>query len=213
MKRKMFAASLVMALTLLGMAYVNTSTAYAGTWKQNSVGWWYQNDNGTYKANEWLQDTNGTWYRFNSYGYMIQGGWAQVDGVWYYFDSAGKMAANQWIGSYYVDSSGAWQQNATQTTTAAAATTTTPATTYTLPATTYTPSYSYSTTPKISEATAKQTALARVPGASNIYMHLDWDDGRLEYEGSIYYGNWEYEFSIDANTGYITDWDIDSIWD
>src|SRR5699024_11074682 len=48
---------------------------------------------------------------------------------------------------------------------------------------------------------AKQIALAKVPGATNIQIHLDRDDGRLEYEGSIYYGSWEYEFTIDAFTG------------
>ena len=60
---------------------------------------------------------------------------------------------------------------------------------------------------------AKQIALAKVPGATNILIHLDRDDGRLEYEGSIYYGSWEYEFTIDAYTGAIREWERDSIYD
>ena len=69
---------------------------------------------------------------------------------------------------------------------------------------------------QVSEATAKQTALSRVPGAStaNIYeFKLDYDDGRWEYEGKIIYNYMEYEFTIDANTGRITDWEVDSVFD
>ena len=65
----------------------------------------------------------------------------------------------------------------------------------------------------ISLEEAKQIALARVPGATNIRIHLEWDDGRLQYEGSIYYGYWEYEFSMDANTRTIWEWERDHIYD
>lgn len=68
----------------------------------------------------------------------------------------------------------------------------------------------------VSEATAKQTALSRVPGATaaNIYkFKLDFDDGRWEYEGEIRYGTMEYDFTIDANTGAIIEWDMESIYD
>lgn len=68
----------------------------------------------------------------------------------------------------------------------------------------------------VSEATAKQTALARVSGATaaNIYkFKLDFDDGRWEYEGEIRYGTMEYDFTIDANTGALLEWDIESIYD
>lgn len=68
----------------------------------------------------------------------------------------------------------------------------------------------------VSESTAKQTALNRVPGASasNIYkFKLDFDDGRWEYEGTIVYNQMEYEFTIDANTGSIVEWDVESIYD
>ena len=68
----------------------------------------------------------------------------------------------------------------------------------------------------VSEATAKQTALARVSGATaaNIYkFKLDFDDGRWEYEGEIRYGTMEYDFTIDANTGALLEWDMESIHD
>ena len=68
----------------------------------------------------------------------------------------------------------------------------------------------------IDEATAKQTVLNKVPGATaaNIYeWKLDFDDGRWEYEGEIRYGTMEYDFTIDANTGAIIEWDMESIYD
>ena len=45
-----------------------------------------------------------------------------------------------------------------------------------------------------------------------VKAHQDWDDGRLEYEIEFYYGNVEYEYTIDANTGKIVDMDRDSRW-
>ena len=66
----------------------------------------------------------------------------------------------------------------------------------------------------VSEATAKQTALARVSGAveKDIYeWKLDYDDGRPEYEGKIIYGGTEYEFTIDAASGNITEWDAEAL--
>lgn len=66
----------------------------------------------------------------------------------------------------------------------------------------------------VSEADAKKTALARVSGATekDIYeWKLDYDDGRPEYEGKIIYGGTEYEFTIDATAGTITEWDAEVI--
>ena len=66
----------------------------------------------------------------------------------------------------------------------------------------------------VSEADAKKTALDRVSGATDkdIYeWKLDYDDGRSEYEGKIIYGGMEYEFTIDAATGSIIEWDAETI--
>ena len=64
----------------------------------------------------------------------------------------------------------------------------------------------------VSEADAKKTALDRVSGATDrdIYeWKLDYDDGRPEYEGKIIYGGTEYEFTIDAATGSVMEWDAE----
>ena len=66
----------------------------------------------------------------------------------------------------------------------------------------------------VSEADAKKTALSRVSGATekDIYeWKLDYDDGRSEYEGKIIYGGTEYEFTIDATSGTVTEWDAESL--
>ena len=77
-----------------------------------------------------------------------------------------------------------------------------------------TPSTGGTTT--ISREQAQQTALSRVSGAtaSNVYeLHLEWDDGRQYYEGKIYYGTMEYDFTIDAVTGAVVEWEAESIYD
>lgn len=37
-------------------------------------------------------------------------------------------------------------------------------------------------------------------------IHLDRENGKMVYEGEIYYNGWEYEFDIDAVTGTIVKW-------
>jgi len=76
--------------TVLTMMVVPTLT-FAGQWKQDSAGWKYQNDDGTYISNAWHQDP---------------------DGRWYYLDASGIMLHDQWVeGKYYLDSSGAMLVN------------------------------------------------------------------------------------------------------
>ena len=43
--------------------------AYAAEWKQDSVGWWWQNDDGSYPTSTW-KEINGKQYYFGSDGYM-----------------------------------------------------------------------------------------------------------------------------------------------
>lgn len=65
--------------------------------------------------------------------------------------------------------------------------------------------------------TAKATALRNAGLASaNVTwgkVKQDHEDGRLIYEGEFFYNNMEYEFEIDAATGIILDWDVESIFD
>ena len=66
----------------------------------------------------------------------------------------------------------------------------------------------------VSEADAKQTALGRVSGATekDIYeWQFDYDDGRPEYEGKIIYGGTEYDFTIDASSGAVIEWEAESV--
>ena len=68
----------------------------------------------------------------------------------------------------------------------------------------------------VSEAEAKKIALAQVPGAKESDIRgfkVDYDDGRVEYEGEIIYNEMEYEFEIDGHSGAIRDWDVESVYD
>ena len=42
-----------------------STTVYGGEWKRDNVGWWYQNDDGTWQANGWFTDVDGKSYYFN----------------------------------------------------------------------------------------------------------------------------------------------------
>ena len=71
-------------------------TAFAGQWKQDATGWWYDNGNGTWPASTWQ------WIDGNQ------------DGIseCYYFDPSGYMAANTITpDGYTVDANGAWTVN------------------------------------------------------------------------------------------------------
>lgn len=74
-----------------------------GVWKQDSVGWWFKYENGTYPASKWAQ-ISGTWYYFNSAGY-IKNGWFNYANSWYYMTDYG-MLTNKWLGNYYLKADG-----------------------------------------------------------------------------------------------------------
>ena len=79
-----------------------------------------------------------------------------------------------------------------------------------------TPNNADTTSKEISESEAKKIALAQVPEAKESDIRefeVDYDDGRLEYEGSIYYGEMEYEFETDGYSGAIRSWDVEYIYD
>lgn len=62
---------------------------------------------------------------------------------------------------------------------------------------------------RISEEEVIKLALEKVPGASekDVRIHLDHDDGKTIYEGSIVYEGVEYDFEIDADSGVILEWE------
>lgn len=82
MKKKILIFTSVMALSFL-----TANTALAGQWQQDTTGWSYQNDDGTYRNT----------------------GWSWVDGKCYYFTPEGYCLQNtQTPDGYTVDESGAW---------------------------------------------------------------------------------------------------------
>ena len=78
-------------------------------WIQDSTGWWYRHEDGSYTAND-FEVVNGQTYYFNVSGYMVTG-WQLIEGKYYYFDASGAMARDTWIGDYYVDENGVWDNN------------------------------------------------------------------------------------------------------
>ncbi|MCB7317802.1 hypothetical protein [Lacrimispora sp. 210928-DFI.3.58] len=84
-KKHMFIPALAGAISLAA-----TMSAFAGEWKHDGSGWWYQQENGSY----------------------LSSGWSQIDGTWYYFDTNGYMLADTITpDGYYVDANGAWIEN------------------------------------------------------------------------------------------------------
>lgn len=116
----------IAAILGVGLALATTFSSFAGEWKQDTKGWWYQNDDGSYVANNWL-DVDGKRYHFDENGYMLTG-WNKLpatrfnvngDGsksyydteAWYYFEPSGELLTQgNWDGgaigpdgSLYVD--------------------------------------------------------------------------------------------------------------
>ena len=79
MKKKL----LVLGLSMAGVLMLS-NTAFAGEWKRNNVGWWYQESTGTYPTSRW----------------------SNIGEKWYYFDNVGYMVHDKWIGDYYLGSDG-----------------------------------------------------------------------------------------------------------
>lgn len=70
-------------------SYSAKTSVPRGTWKQDSIGWWYQYTNGSYPVNEWKMLMYGkitAWYHFNEKGYMDTGWFTDKDGRIYYLN-------------------------------------------------------------------------------------------------------------------------------
>ena len=61
----------------------------------------------------------------------------------------------------------------------------------------------------VTEEEVKKIVLEKVPQAAekDIRMHLDYDDGRTIYEGSVVSNGVEYDFEIDVDSGKILEWE------
>ena len=61
---------------------------------------------------------------------------------------------------------------------------------------------------------AQKIALDQVTGATAQDIRefkSDYDNGKLKYEGKLYYEQTKYEFEIDGYTGAILEWDVEPI--
>lgn len=83
---------LLVLLMSVAIALCGTIVSFAGEWKQDNVGWWYQNDDGGYVKNDWLT-LDGEKYHLDSNGYM-QTGLVEVNGINYYFYGDGRLTYN-----------------------------------------------------------------------------------------------------------------------
>ena len=104
--------------------------AGTGKWYYNSKGWWYVPTGLSYVTNDYKIIDNKL-YAFDNAGYMITG-WKYLEGHWYYFDNTGAALRNQWkwignecyyfyedghmaanerVGAYWVNGSGAYRYN------------------------------------------------------------------------------------------------------
>lgn len=79
-KLKLLFATVVLSITM-GL------TAYAGQWKQDTTGWWFQNDDGSYLLNGFAK-IGSYWYYFDNNGYILTG-WHQIGSDWYEFSDSG----------------------------------------------------------------------------------------------------------------------------
>lgn len=64
-KCRMMVIAVLLATVALSMS------AFAGQWRQDDTGWWYQNEDGTYVKSEWSW-IDGRCYYFNADGYCLQ---------------------------------------------------------------------------------------------------------------------------------------------
>lgn len=71
----------------IGFIFLFSIHAFAGTWVNDGMNWWYRYEDGNYP----------------------QGKWEQINGIWYYFYESGYMASDTYTpDGYYVNADGAW---------------------------------------------------------------------------------------------------------
>ena len=79
-------------------AWVPNKIKFTEGWKENTVGRWYQLEDGSYPKKSW-KFINVNWYYFDGQGYMVHDKWIGN----YYLKADGQMAKDEWIGKSYVD--------------------------------------------------------------------------------------------------------------
>ncbi len=65
---KRFRLLIITTLLVLSTSF----SAFAGSWEEDSKGWWYKNDDGSYPRSTWFTfATTGKQYYFNNEGYLL----------------------------------------------------------------------------------------------------------------------------------------------
>ena len=85
--------------------YLSGSGAMLTGWRYIGNTWYYLDGSGRMLTG-W-QQIGGSWYYLDGSGHMLTG-WIKLDNTWYYLYSNGAMASGCYVGSYYVNDSGAW---------------------------------------------------------------------------------------------------------
>ncbi|GLC81167.1 hypothetical protein [Lacrimispora brassicae] len=85
--------SIKFLLCIIGITLGISTTAFAGQWQQDNIGWYYQNDDGSYVINDWLTLSDTEKYHFDENGYM-QTGVIEVNELKYYLYEDGRLTYN-----------------------------------------------------------------------------------------------------------------------
>lgn len=78
---------ITVTLTTMIILATTSMVSFAGEWKQDGAGWWYQNDDLTYPSSSW-KEVDGKQYYFDASGYMLHdtttpdGYKVGADGAW-----------------------------------------------------------------------------------------------------------------------------------
>ena len=99
---------LAILMITLCLSVSSSIISFAGEWKQDDIGWWYVNDDGSYPINS-RQEIDGKWYCFDGKGYLFSG-WRydKSNDKWYFFDTSGVMKTNMTYDIGYTGDDGAW---------------------------------------------------------------------------------------------------------
>lgn len=67
---------IMIGVSVIAIMITSSITVYAGQWKQDKIGWWYQNDDGSYLVNSWQwidgnKDGIAESYCFDNNGYLF----------------------------------------------------------------------------------------------------------------------------------------------
>lgn len=101
-----------MVIIALALSILMSTPVLASEWKQDTAGWWYQNDDGSFITNQW-SDIDGFRYHFDSNGYM-QTGVIIIADKQYYFGQDGRLLTNcNTEEGYYLDFNGEITNNST----------------------------------------------------------------------------------------------------